>query len=594
MFIPQSICVRRRPAWGCHRYGLLPAHSGAKASGAETSRIARQWCSAVALAFAAWLILAPVPVSVAGSKSAAVPRSKETHVAILVGVQSYENPNWNNLLFPEAEVRSLQEALAGRVDETLVFSTALPATDPRYPTRRNLMRAMTELSWRRVGSITLYFTGHGQAFGGGSQYLLLSDSKPGLLQESAVSVEWLLARAREAAPRILFLLDACRTVVGIKGPPSRGQAFANPKDAEAFARDEGLESVAVVYSTREGQAAMEGAATAEMPRYSVFAEAILGILPPVRGGAPLQLADLLTRLGERVEAVASRRGLVQRMEFWMKGLRANYALFGGQPLERSPAPAVSTGGAADLMRGRTVASPSRRINRVDGAEMVLVEPGAFTMGSVSGEGAEDERPAHSVRIAPGFWLYRHPVTNAQYAAFLKIHPQYRKPAYWGDSRFSHPDQPVVGVSAGEAESYARWAGGRLPTEQEREYAARGRDGASYPWGREAPTAEHAVFRGAGVAPDRPARVGGRPAGASYWGAEDLAGNVADWCSTGKVRYDRTTCDVESSPPRSSERAVRGGSWVDGPFHLRGASRSFHPPAYSTNHIGFRLVVPVLP
>ncbi len=122
-------------------------------------------------------------------------------------------------------------------------------------------------------------------------------------------------------------------------------------------------------------------------------------------------------------------------------------------------------------------------------DLVLIPGGSFLMGCDSGR--QDERPAHRVTLA-AFRAARLPVTNAEYAVYLKDTGA-EAPPFWDDPRFIDPRQPVVGVSWFEAVAYGDWLSRRtglhlrLPTEAEREYAARGGiDEAEWPWGPASP------------------------------------------------------------------------------------------------------------
>jgi formylglycine-generating enzyme required for sulfatase activity len=243
-------------------------------------------------------------------------------------------------------------------------------------------------------------------------------------------------------------------------------------------------------------------------------------------------------------------------------------------------------------------------------EWLRIPAGTFWMGSSDDpfhpaydrDSQRDERPPRQATLTDDCWLSRHPVTNADYAAFLAAHPDHDPPGFWSDPTCNQPQQPVIGVSWPEARAFARWlgactplpiAGGcvDLPTEAEWERAARGSDRRRYPWGEAPPTAERADFdRSDG----RPALVGTHPAGASPYGVEDLAGGVWEWCLDAWADSFADWPATVSDPCRRSgspadARVVRGGSWLDWPRDLRAALRSMHHPRRRFRFVGFRVV-----
>lgn len=234
-----------------------------------------------------------------------------------------------------------------------------------------------------------------------------------------------------------------------------------------------------------------------------------------------------------------------------------------------------------------------RTNPRDGAVLQYVPPGEFTMGAA--DGYADEKPVHRVRLTRGFWMYRSEVTNAQFRKFVEATAAPEPPCFT-NAQFSAPEQPVVGVSWIEADAYCRWAGGRLPTEAEWEYAARGTDGRTYPWGHEAPSLARAVFglehnRGA----TRPS--GGREKGASPFGILDLAGNVPEWCSDWYAPYSDKLAVDPTGPEQGELKVARGGSWDLDPFSIRSAARNAFTPKGRTlggsalgSERGFRVVL----
>ena len=159
----------------------------------------------------------------------------------------------------------------------------------------------------------------------------------------------------------------------------------------------------------------------------------------------------------------------------------------GKPAEKPHAPANGD----RPPKARAVPHPPTTLIGKDGAPMVLVPAGGFTMGSA--EGDDDEQPVHRVYL-DSFYLDTFEVTNGRFAKFVAA-IQSEPP--WGfadqETPVVHADRQVRWVNWLEALGYCCWAGKRLPTEAEWEKAARGMDGRIYPWGNEPPTLAHAVF-----------------------------------------------------------------------------------------------------
>ncbi len=229
-------------------------------------------------------------------------------------------------------------------------------------------------------------------------------------------------------------------------------------------------------------------------------------------------------------------------------------------------------------------------NPRDGAELVRVPAGEFQMGANELEPGlkSDSQPLHRVRISRDFLLYRHEVTNGCYRKFLSEHPKARKPEQLDDPQFGKEDLPVVGVTWKEADAYARWAGGRLPTEAEWEYAARGPESRRYPWGKEEPTGR-AIFQ---RSPYLPAPVGSIPEGKSWCNAMDLAGNVAEWCQDwfGQNYYTQSDPVDPKGPSSGTYRVIRGGSFAATAEELLNARRDLDAPRRWTSLTGFRVVI----
>src|SRR4030095_2880615 len=220
--------------------------------------------------------------------------------------------------------------------------------------------------------------------------------------------------------------------------------------------------------------------------------------------------------------------------------------------------------------------------------MVVIPEGWFWMGS---EGRfRWESPRHRVWL-DAFQIAITPVTRGEYARFLADTRQ-AEPAGWNDSRFSRPDQAVVGVTWHAALTYCEWLSGlekatfRLPTEAEWEKACRGGlENAEYAWGDEPP--ETIDYFRSEWKETRP--VGEwRPNG---YGLFNMGDNVHDWCSDWYADdYYALSPDRNPIGPEDGKRRVsRGGSWRHQIKASRAAHRSSLPPGFAYTDYGVRLV-----
>jgi formylglycine-generating enzyme required for sulfatase activity len=222
----------------------------------------------------------------------------------------------------------------------------------------------------------------------------------------------------------------------------------------------------------------------------------------------------------------------------------------------------------------------------DGAPMVLVPAGEFTMGSPQGD--DDEQPVHRVFL-DSFYLDTFEVTNGRFAKFVAA-IQSEPP--WGfadqETPVVHAEQPVRWVNWLEATGYCLWAGKRLPTEAEWEKAARGTDGRPYPWGPEPPTPAHAVF-GLKEGTETVSPIGNRDKGRSPYGVHDLAGNLYEWVTDW---YDDAFYTLQPTinprgPGEGTAKVQRGGSYINNPYRLRASFRTKGDPTEHDPHVGFR-------
>ena len=246
---------------------------------------------------------------------------------------------------------------------------------------------------------------------------------------------------------------------------------------------------------------------------------------------------------------------------------------------------VHSNGAVPSKASSMPALPTEIIGK-DGAPMVLIPVGEFTMGSDKGD--DDEEPVHKVFI-DGFYLDKFEVTNGRFAKFVEA-IQSEPP--WGFADKETPvlrqDQPVRWVNWMEAMGYCLWAGKRLPTEAEWEKAARGSDGRAYPWGNDPPTPAHAVF-GLKEGSDTVSPIGNRDKGKSPFGVHDLAGNLYEWTTDwyDEQFYSKNPAINPRGPAEGTAKVQRGGSYVNGAYRLRSSFRTKGDPTEHDPNVGFR-------
>lgn len=261
----------------------------------------------------------------------------------------------------------------------------------------------------------------------------------------------------------------------------------------------------------------------------------------------------------------------------------------------------------------------------DDMEMVHVPDGNFPMGSNSSDidyavglcsmnfndcpraTYEDEQPVHSVSL-DGFWIDRTEVTNAQYRRCVEAGVctsvttcDWGEPTYTDTSRADHP---VVCTSWQQARTYCEWAGAKLPTEAQWEYAARGSEGWRFPWGDSFDGTKanycdtHCELYWADASFDdgyvRTTPVGSYPGGISWCGAMDMSGNVWEWVADWYERdyYSHSPSRNPTGPSLGEDHIMRGGSWYALSSGIRVAYRNRQDPDTQDrdSDIGFRCIV----
>jgi eukaryotic-like serine/threonine-protein kinase len=247
-----------------------------------------------------------------------------------------------------------------------------------------------------------------------------------------------------------------------------------------------------------------------------------------------------------------------------------------------------------------LAAGSTQVSPKDGMVQVYVPAGEFLMGSADSDAdaLSSEKPQHKVYL-DAYWIDQTEVTNAMVAKCIKegggcVLPYFSnsktRASYYSDPQYAN--YPVIFLNWGAAQSYCTWAGRRLPTEAEWEKAARGTDGRKYPWGNDWDAAK---LNSSEKGPGDTSAVGSYPAGASPYGALDMAGNVwewvADWYLMSENYYTTSPSRNPTGPPSGGDggdnRVIRGGSWHDTPVGARTAGRNYIGSTYVVNNIGFR-------
>ncbi|MEZ4863741.1 MAG: SUMF1/EgtB/PvdO family nonheme iron enzyme [Caldilineaceae bacterium] len=275
-----------------------------------------------------------------------------------------------------------------------------------------------------------------------------------------------------------------------------------------------------------------------------------------------------------------------------------------------------------------------RIEVLDPLQMEWCEipAGPFIMGSAEDDpyAHDREKPQHIFNIPYTYCIARYPVTNAQFRFFIDA-GGYHYPPYWVEAKqqgywvregfksnsderlrtapyalgdpYDLPNYPVVGVSWYEALAFTRWLTERLqatvhsapervvrlPTEAEREKAARGDNGQRYPWLGDKSDPNLANYDETGIGST--CALGVFPSGRSPYGVEEMASHVWEWCSTGWLDdYTNYGLKVDEALTTDVKRVIRGGAFAFSDFSVRTTARAFFTSYYGNIHGGFRVVL----
>jgi formylglycine-generating enzyme required for sulfatase activity len=232
-------------------------------------------------------------------------------------------------------------------------------------------------------------------------------------------------------------------------------------------------------------------------------------------------------------------------------------------------------------------------------DMVYIPAGKFIMGT------DDEEPRilknphgfatkfqeprkKRVIDLKGFYMDKYEVTNRQYRRFVD-EAGYRLPDHWQQTS-TYPegenDYPVTFITWWDAKAYCKWAGQRLPTEEEWEKAARGTDGREFPWGKQFDKTKANTWE-ADV--KKIHAVGKYEAGKSPYGVYDVAGNVMEWTGSEYRQYQHSPEEKDGNGEGIwyTMAVLRGGAWSSDKNDAQTFSRVMSEPGIKSNGIGFR-------
>ncbi len=268
---------------------------------------------------------------------------------------------------------------------------------------------------------------------------------------------------------------------------------------------------------------------------------------------------------------------------------------GAHDEERTRDPCASVSGVRVEMAGPQAQPivvdgdlPTRDVIVEHGVEYVFIPGGTFMMGSSDVKNDSDEYPQHEVTL-DGFYMARTELTNAQYAEYLSANPGVKEPEFWRHIRYDQPDQPVAGLSWFEAKAYCDWAGSRLPTEAQWEYAARAGTTTTNWFGDDLGELERFSWF-TDNSGDRPHSVAKK--GANAFGLYDMVGNVWEWTHDafgGYTTPPRRGEGLRHRPGRAPDRVIRGAGYNDMARNARSSNRFRYGVDYWNDDVGVRPV-----
>jgi formylglycine-generating enzyme required for sulfatase activity len=579
-----------------------------------------------------------------------------SRVAICVGINQYDNLRPLNYAQRDAEALRdfcLQEASFERVYFFAEGAAPIQTADgkqlkavPTYGAVMNFLHRRFESPFLKLGDdLWFFFAGHGKRHQG-HDYLMLSDSNSRDVSKTAISLYYIIDRLqRSGASNIVLMLDACRDVgdragVGIGSEIQKGVvSFYACSPEESSYEIEGLQHGSFTYALLQGLRGTRSTVKyldaylreqvpllnrqherpEQMPYTSVepLAKQNLPLLPQKVTPEDVDALKLEAFKAERLKDHALAEQLWIRVLNVLPGdLDAIDAIAALRQISRTPQASeilvqdssvfrfevVTVDNTGQITDRRNMEAEYRReeLRHEVGLDLVVIPGGKFLMGSVAGEGLDDEWPQHEVRVS-SFLMGKYPVTQSQWKAVASL-PKVERDVKIEPSKFKGDMRPVECITWYDAMEFcarlSKKTGReyRLPTEAEWEYACRSGTTTPFYVGEFLPPTlarYKSTFGGALlsiVGVGETSDVGSFPPNA--FGLYDMQGNVWEWC------LDHWHKNYHGAPSDGSAwvrgdfaswRVLRGGSWNGILTNCRAARRLAIDPVGRLNYIGFRVV-----
>ncbi len=513
----------------------------------------------------------------------------EKSYALVVGIDDYRNSGWESLGYAVKDASAMAAFLEGQDFEVTTLYN-------RQATRDNILSAMQNNIARKIGPgdrVVVFFAGHGYTEQvGGEEWGYIVPYGATKNTVSYIDMRALEDQSRRmgAARHQLFIMDACYGgLLGFKG----GEVDEDLPDylqevTKRTARQ-------VLTAGGSNQRVQDGGPNGHSIFTWALLEALRDGLADFNGDGYIAFPEVesyvMPRASSQYQTPSSNdlygHGAGEFVFVSPKGRTKESAL---TDTEEEPNRFRSDQPSGELAPTYTDAN---------GIKYGLIPAGRFQMGSTGGD--SDEARVHGVQISENIYMSQHEVTVGQFRRFVEATGyqtdaeekrscfdwnalEDKKGASWRNPGLQQTNtHPVVCVSWNDATAFAEWAGGRLPTEAEWEYAARAGTTGDYAGDLDA----MAWYRANSNNSTHP--VGQKAP--NDWGLYDMHGNVWEWVQDwyDSDYYDGSPTRDPKGPASGSRRVIRGGSWYNDAWSVRSANRLLHTPDLRSNVIGFRIV-----